>query len=128
MPCMDGECACRTLDQTCWRDSECCNGLGCVAGGCQDVSDCRRPGDASVMCTVRADCCQNLDCLLPTFGATMTECCAGGGSPCETDRDCCGAMACEMGECACHGLGDDCANDTDCCGLAFCTDGTCVDR
>lgn len=128
MPCMDGECQCQTLDETCWRDSECCNGLGCVAGGCQDVSSCRRPGDASVACTVRADCCQNLDCLLTEFGGTTTECCAGGGSPCETDRDCCGAMACEMGECACHGLGDTCANDTDCCGLAFCTDGTCVDH
>ncbi len=128
MRCVGGECACRILNATCWHDSECCNGLGCVAGTCQDISSCRRPGDASVACTGRTDCCETLSCMAESVGSSRTECCIGTGLLCAENRDCCGETTCVDGLCQCQALGQPCANplDFECCAPGLCVSGTCT--
>lgn len=136
MPCTDNMCECRGVDDTCFRDAECCasgtdpagmtGSLGCVAGACQVVDHCRRPGSSTVACTGRPDCCQGLECLLPDPGSSMTVCCQQSMSPCQMDSDCCGTMTCTMGRCQCQAVGDSCANDTDCCGGATCQSNHCA--
>jgi hypothetical protein len=131
MACNNGACVCRMMDETCFRDSECCDSsdpaitLGCVAGACQNIQNCRRPGSSVTTCTGRADCCQGLSCLVGHMGGTQTVCCEEGGSPCEHDTDCCGTMSCTMGRCTCRAVGETCSNDIDCCGSAFCVSGHC---
>ncbi len=136
MTCTDNMCACRGVDDTCFRDAECCatgtdpaghtGSLGCVAGACQVVDHCRRPGSATTACTGRPDCCEGLECLAPDAGSSMTVCCQQSMSPCQRDDDCCGTMTCTMGRCQCQGVGSSCANDTDCCGGATCQSGRCA--
>lgn len=130
MMCTEGMCECRGMDETCFRDAECCTGLGCVAGACQDVSSCSRPnemGGTAPTCASRDDCCIGLDCLLPMAGAdpSASTCCQEGMSPCDSDEQCCGEMTCTDGRCLCRDEGASCANDIDCCGSFVCTNGHC---
>jgi hypothetical protein len=135
MPCEGGTCSCRDVNETCFRDAECCGegtdmtgmtgSLGCVAGECQIIDACERPGSPSVTCTGRDDCCYGLECLPRHEHDTTLACCQQGGTPCQHDTDCCGTMTCTMGVCTCQAVGMPCANTTDCCGSAFCTAGHC---
>ncbi len=142
MLCVEQICECRDIDETCYRDSECCEmgtdtvsgatgNLGCVSGACQIVDGCRRPGDSTVTCHVDpvdpsqpTGCCRGLYCLLDRPNG-MEVCCQQGGSPCQRETDCCGEMACTDGHCICRGDGETCANDIDCCGSLVCTNGHC---
>jgi len=136
MTCTNGTCMCQDTNANCFRDAECCDTgmdmtgatgtLGCVAGECQIVDHCKRPGMADVTCTGRADCCMGLDCLIGHSGGTQTVCCQEGMSPCQHDSDCCGTMTCTMGRCQCQAVGMHCSNDIDCCGFATCQGGTCT--
>jgi hypothetical protein len=135
MDCLSNVCQCRNVNDTCFRDAECCDmgtdmtgasgHLGCVAGECQIVDHCERPGSSSVSCTDRSSCCYGLECLPRHNGDTATVCCQQGGTPCQQSSDCCGTMTCVMNQCQCQAVGASCANTSDCCGAAFCTNGTC---
>src|SRR5262249_5359955 len=93
----------------------------CVAGDCTDVSMC---GQERAACSVRMDCCGELDCRAQGAAGGATACCATSTRPCNDKADCCGAMECVYGRCACQPSGSPCGSGIDCCGASYCDGAT----
>lgn len=86
-----GSRACSTLGQSCNMSgpSECCEGLICNDGDCEDPTC----GDRDAACDVDDDCCIGICC---NTGCQDVECCAFGPDP---DARCPEGTACVEGTC-----------------------------
>lgn len=123
---------CRTLDDFCINNTECCayttNPGGsnkCVGGVCQS---CVTFEDREKQCDENADCCQpyansSFICI-PIEGQDPAKCCMPASGQCNSTRECCPSTVCFKpllslpGTCIpCSATGETCIGNTPCCGI-----------
>jgi hypothetical protein len=106
---------CAGYGSACASDNDCCGDYTCGASGTCEAASCY-PLESP--CTTAGDCCDP-GARCTTIGAgTEPLCCAGQGSACSIDSDCCGQYSCTGGVCAataCLLLQEPCVDATDCC-------------
>jgi hypothetical protein len=120
----EGTCVCQAETELCFRDEECCDGLGCVLGQCAPVDGCGRVTDS---CDTTADCCGILRCQ--DRNETSKACCGRQTDVCENDEDCCGAMTCNQttARCEAREAGESCVGDAnECAGMLVCCEEACA--
>jgi hypothetical protein len=100
-------------------DAECCAGLICVVGACQEPG--ARERDA---CSDSDRCAVGLRCAPVSSASAGPTCCARGEDYCVSKDDCCGLMTCEGGRCRARTAGESCLIG-DCDGVLYCSAGTC---